>query len=96
MEIEGAEVPRQALAAYRGKTQDADSATVVLRTLAFKDLTYTSYSGVPVSYEGEIEFGEGDHLPQRARLHRPDAKAPATLDAHTRRQDRRRRRHLPA
>lgn len=81
VEIEGAEVPRQALAAYRGKIQDADSATVVLRTLAFKDLTYTSYSGVPVSYEGEIEFGEGDHLPQRARLHRPDAKAPATLDA---------------
>jgi hypothetical protein len=81
VEIEGAEVPRQALAAYRGKIQDADSATVILRTLAFKDLTYTSYSGVPVSYEGEIEFGEGDHLPQRARLHRPDAKARATLDA---------------
>lgn len=81
VEIEGAEVPRDALAAYRGKLQDADGATVVLRTLAFKDLTYTSYSGVPVSYEGEIEFSEGDHLPQRARLRRPDAKAPATLEA---------------
>jgi hypothetical protein len=81
VEIEGAEVPREALAAYRGKLQDADGATIVLRTLAFKDLTYTSYSGVPVSYEGEIEFSEGDRLPQRARLHRPDAKTPATLDA---------------
>lgn len=81
VEIEGAEVPRQALVAYRGKTQDADSATVVVRTLAFKDLTYTSYSGVPVSYEGEIEFNEGDRLPQRAQLRRPDAKTPATLDA---------------
>lgn len=81
VEIEGAEVPREALAAYRGKLQDADGATVVLRTLAFKDLTYTSYSGVPVSYEGEIEFSEGDRLPQRAQLRRPDANAPATLDA---------------
>jgi hypothetical protein len=81
VEIEGAEVPRQALAAYRGRTQDAEGATVVVRTLTFKDLTYTSYSGVPVSYEGEIEFSEGDHLPQRAQLRRPDAKAPATLDA---------------
>jgi hypothetical protein len=81
LEIEGAEVPREALAAYRGKTQDADGATVEVRTLAFKDLTYTSYSGVPVSYDGEIEFSEGDRLPQRARLSRPDAKAAATLDA---------------
>lgn len=81
MEIEGAEVPRQALAAYRGKLQDADGAHVVLRTLAFKDLAYTASSGVPVNYEGEIEFSEGDRLPRRAQLRRPDAKTPTTLHA---------------
>ncbi|MGE0349124.1 AsmA-like C-terminal region-containing protein [Hydrogenophaga sp.] len=81
LEIEGAEVPRQALAAYRGKLQNADGASVVLRTLVFRDLTYTASSGVPVNYEGEIEFSEGDRLPRRAQLRRPDAKTPATLHA---------------
>lgn len=81
LEVDGAEVPRQALAAYRNKTQDAQGASVVLRSLAFKDLTYTSYSGVPLRYDGDIEFDDGDQLPRHVSLRRSNARTPATLEA---------------
>lgn len=81
LEVDGADVPRQALGAYRNRTQDASGATVVLRTLAFKDLTYTSYSGVPVRYDGEVQFDDGDRLPRHVLLRRPDARTTAMLEA---------------
>ncbi|WP_137919379.1 hypothetical protein [Hydrogenophaga sp. 2FB] len=81
LEIDGAEVPRGALAAYRNRTQDAQGATVVLRSLVFKDLTYTSYSGVPVRYDGEIAFDDTDRLPRRLLLRRPEARSAAVLEA---------------
>ncbi|QHE83593.1 AsmA-like C-terminal region-containing protein [Hydrogenophaga sp. BPS33] len=84
LEVDGADVPRQALAAYRNKLQDAhddQSASVVLRHLAFKDLTYTSYSGVPLRYDGDVTFNETDRLPQHVSLRRSDARTPATLEA---------------
>lgn len=81
LEIDGAEVPRGALAAYGQRTRDAQGAAVVLRSLAFKDLTYTSYSGVPVRYDGNIEFDDTDHLPRRLVLRRPEARSTAMLEA---------------
>ncbi len=79
LQIEGAVVPRNALAAFRDKAQDG-LGSVVLRAVAFTDTTYISYSGVPVVYEGDIRFDD-DGLPQRVQLRRPEAKPPASLDA---------------
>ncbi len=81
LEVDGADVHRAALAAYRGKEQEEGAGgAVVLQTLAFTDVTYTSHSGVPVRYEGEIDF-DSDRMPSRAQLRRPDAEPPASLDA---------------
>ncbi len=79
LQIDGAVVPRSALAGYRDKEQDGLGA-VVLRAVAFTDTTYVSYSGVPVVYEGEIEFDD-DRLPRRAQLRRPEVNPPVSLDA---------------
>jgi hypothetical protein len=46
----------------------------------FKDLSYTSYSGIAVAYEGEIDF-DADRLPRRVQIRRPGVSPPATLDA---------------
>lgn len=80
LEVDGAVVPRQALAAYRGKAPGEGEATVVLRKVAFTELTYTSYSGIPVVYEGEIDFDE-DRRPGRLQIRRPGVEPPVSLDA---------------
>jgi hypothetical protein len=79
LQIDGAVVPRSALAAYRDKAQDG-MGSVVVRAVAFTDTTYIAYSGVPVVYEGEIEFDD-DRLPRRVRVHRPGVNPPVSLDA---------------
>ncbi|WP_332750834.1 hypothetical protein [Hydrogenophaga sp.] len=79
LQIDGAVVPRSALAAYRDKVQDG-LGSLVLRAFAFTDTTYISYNGIPVVYEGEVRFDE-DRLPQRVQLRRPGVKPPALLDA---------------
>lgn len=79
LEVDGAVVPRNALAAFRGKTPQGDGA-VELRALRFTNVTYISYNGIPVVYDGEIDF-DGDRLPGRVRLLRPDVETPATLEA---------------
>lgn len=79
LQIDGAVVPRSALAAYRGKAQDGVG-SVVLRAVAFTDTTYISYSGVPVVYEGDIEFDD-DRLPRRVQVRRPEVNPPVSLDA---------------
>jgi hypothetical protein len=80
LEVDGAQVPRQALAAFRGRSPGGEGDAVVLRTFAFTDLTYTSYSGVPVAYEGEVAF-DADRLPGRLQLRRPGVQPPVSLDA---------------
>lgn len=80
LQVDGAVVPRDALAAYRGKAQD-ETGRVVLRTVQFTDSTYISHSGVPVVYEGEIDFADGDGLPHRVQIRRPGVNPPAALDA---------------
>ncbi|MGE0099957.1 MAG: hypothetical protein AB7S86_16575 [Hydrogenophaga sp.] len=77
--VEGALVPRNALAAYRGKAQGGEGA-VLVRAVEFTDSTYIAYNGIPVVYEGEIRF-DNDRLPQRLALRRPDARPPASLEA---------------
>lgn len=79
LEVGGAVVPHDALAAYRGKTPDENGA-VSVRAVAFNDLTYISYSGIPVAYEGDIHFDD-DGLPHRVQIRRPGVEPPASLDA---------------
>lgn len=79
LQVDGAVVPRNALAAYRVTAQD-EMDTVVLRAVEFTDATYISFSGIPVVYEGTIHFDD-DRLPQRVQVRRPDAKQPTALDA---------------
>lgn len=80
LEVEGADVPRNALAALGGAGVKGADGEVVLRQLVFTDLTYTSYAGIPVVYEGEIDFDE-DRLPRRVQIRRPGVQPPATLEA---------------
>lgn len=80
VEVDGAVVPRNALAAYRGKTPQGNNGAVALGAVSFTNVTYISYSGIPVVYDGEIVFDE-DRLPRRARLLRPDVTPPAALEA---------------
>jgi hypothetical protein len=79
VEVDGAWVPRDALAAYRGRGA-GEAKRVHVRAVAFTDATYVSYSGIPVAYDGEIQWDE-DRLPARVRLSRPDAAAEASLEA---------------
>lgn len=79
LEVDGAVLPHDALAAYRGKTPD-ESGAMFVRAVAFNDLTYISYSGIPVAYEGDIQFDD-DRLVRRLRLRRPGVEPPASLDA---------------
>ncbi len=79
LEVDGADVPRSALAAVRGREQDAEG-SLLLRAVAFNDVTYTSFSGVPVVYAGEIRFDD-DALPQRLRIERPAMEQPTSLEA---------------
>jgi hypothetical protein len=79
LEVDGAEVPRSALAAYRGKEQEAKG-RLLLRTVLFNDVTYTSYSGIPVAYAGEMDFDD-DRMPERVLIRRPDVEQPTSLEA---------------
>lgn len=80
LEVDGAVVPREALAAYRGKTADGPAGAVVLRSIVFTDVTYISYSEVSVVYEGEIDL-DGDRRPGRLQIRRTAVDPPVSLDA---------------
>lgn len=83
LEVDGAVVPRDALTAFRGRSPGGAGGAggaVVLRSVVFTDVTYISYSGVPVVYEGEIDLDE-DRLPGRVQVRRPGVEPPVSLDA---------------
>jgi hypothetical protein len=83
LEVDGAVVPRDALTAFRGQSPGGAGGAggaVVLRSVVFTDVTYISYSGVPVVYEGEIDLDE-DRLPGRVQVRRPGVEPPVSLDA---------------
>ncbi len=79
LEIDGADVPRDALRALRGGAADGGD-RIVLRRLVFKDFSYTSYSGVAVEYGGEIRFDD-DGLPGRLWIERPGITPAVALEA---------------
>ena len=79
LEIDGAEASRDALRALRGDSPGEDG-SIKLHSLVFKDLSYTSYAGIAVAYEGEVRFDE-DGLPSRLEVRRPGVEPPATLEA---------------
>lgn len=84
-ELERATFSRDAMAAFRGRARVAQApgadfrlGAVPLERLVFRDVTYISYSGVPVVYDGEIDFDPA-WRPRRASLRRPGAETPASL-----------------
>jgi len=86
VELERAVAGREAMRAFRGKAgpaqapgQDFKLGDVPLERFVFRDLTWISYSGIPVAYDGEIDF-DPQWRPRRASLRRPGAEVPASLD----------------
>lgn len=87
VDVDGAVVPQLSLRAFERKDSDQAAAQtaapasislapVPLETFRFTDLTWISRRGIPVVYEGEIEFDEG-WRPRMAQVRRPGL-TPAT------------------
>ncbi|MGA0571924.1 hypothetical protein ACO2Q9_14500 [Variovorax sp. VNK109] len=84
VELEGAVIPREAMRAFRGRESGVtepggEKADIPLRQFVFHDVTWISWSGVPVAYDGEILF-DPLWLPRAATLVRPGVSPPARLD----------------
>ncbi|MES2581715.1 MAG: hypothetical protein V4627_03270 [Pseudomonadota bacterium] len=83
IDVMDATIPRNSLHALKGKPgampeQPEDG--VLLEHLAFRNLTWISYSGIATTFDGEIDF---DPLwrPRHAALRRPGHTPPFTLTA---------------
>ncbi|MES2951199.1 MAG: hypothetical protein V4858_21915 [Pseudomonadota bacterium] len=79
--VDGATVPRNSLHALRAKPGTAKlfgDDGVPLGRLEFRQLTWISYSGIAVVYEGEIDF-DPHWRPRHAELRRPGITPPFTL-----------------
>ena len=81
IDIDDAVFPRNSVLAFHGKPDarepDADDG-VPLEHLGFRNLTWISYSGIAVAYDGEIDF-DAHWRPRHAELRRPGASPPFTL-----------------
>lgn len=84
-ELERAVLSRDAMGAFRGRAgvaqapgTDFQLGAVPLQRFVFRDLTWISYSGVPVPYDGQIDFDPG-WRPRQATVSRHGAEVPATL-----------------
>ncbi len=76
-ELEGAVVPQLSLRKL-GRESDGESlpgglalATIPLERFVFRDVTWITRRGIPVVYDGEVEFDER-WRPRTAQLRRPD------------------------
>ena len=74
-----------AMGAFRGRAQVAQApgadfrlGDVPLERFVFRDVTWISYSGVPVVYDGDIDFDPA-WRPRTASIRRPGAQTPASL-----------------
>lgn len=76
--LDGATVVQRSLRALRRGDGAAGAPAVELERLAFYDVTWVSYSGVPVAYSGEARIDRGLRL-REARLWRPGQEPPADL-----------------
>ncbi len=81
IDIDGAVIPRNSVRAFNVKPgasePDADDG-VLLERFEFRNLTWISYSGIAVVYDGEIEF-DAHWRPRYAELRRPGISPPFTL-----------------
>lgn len=84
IEITDAIFPRNSLRAFSG-TPDVPGASepeagdgVLLERLEFRNLTWVSYAGIAVIYDGEIDF-DANWRPRRAELRRPGISPPFKL-----------------
>ena len=81
IEIDDAVFPRNSVRAFHGKPDasapDAGAGTL-LKHFEFRNLTWISYSGIAVVYDGEIDF-DPHWRPRHAELRRPGIKPAFTL-----------------
>jgi hypothetical protein len=79
-DLEGASVPQPSLRGL-GKQREKEESTgeeLPLARFVFRDLTWISRRGIPVVYDGEVDFDPG-WRPRKAELRRPGAKDAAQL-----------------
>lgn len=79
-DLEGAVVPQLSLRGpgSKQKKDDAVAEELPLARFVFRDVTWISRRGIPVVYDGEVDFDPG-WRPRRAELRRPGAKDPTHL-----------------
>jgi len=81
IDIDDAVFPRNSVLAFHGKpgASEPDAGDdVPLEHLEFRNLTWISYSGIAVAYDGEIDF-DAHWRPRHAKLRRPGTSPPFTL-----------------
>ena len=81
IDIDDAVFPRNSVLAFDGKPGASERYAgdgVPLEHLEFRNLTWISYSGIAVAYDGEIDF-DAHWRPRYAELRRPGASPPFTL-----------------
>ncbi len=81
VDIDDAVFPRNSVRAFHSKpgTSELDAgAGTLLERFAFRNLTWISYSGIAVVYDGQIEF-DPRWRPRHAELRRPGIKPAFTL-----------------
>ncbi len=79
--LEDATIPRNSVQALLSKTaslQGPAQAGVPLERLVFRNLTWISYSGIAVDFDGEVEF-DPHWRPRHVALRRPGHTPPFTL-----------------
>ncbi len=81
--IRDAVFPRNSVRAFRGKPvagKPGADGSLSLDQFVFNNVTWISYSGIPVVYDGEVDF-DADWRPRHAELRRPGVSPPFTLTA---------------
>jgi hypothetical protein len=79
-DLDGATVPQLSLRGLGkgGEAKESTGEELPLARFVFRDVTWISRRGIPVVYDGEVDFDPG-WRPRRAELRRPDAKDPTHL-----------------
>ena len=81
IDIDEAVFPRNSVRAFHGKPAASEPAAgdgSPLEHLEFRNVTWISYSGIAVVYDGEIDF-DAQWRPRNAELRRPGIRPPFTL-----------------
>lgn len=81
IDIDDAVFPRNSVLAFHGKPRASEPDAgdgVPLEHVEFRNLTWISYSGIAVAYDGEIDF-DAHWRPRHAELRRPGASPPFRL-----------------